>query len=223
MGRPALKLSAEPLSPERQALAEAIAVAQPRRATLDEARARAEAARGALALAVAAGPAAERAAEEAKAHLIENPHAERASLRAARQAVADAADDVAIAREVSVRADALEVQAEKDVRYGDEGVQRAASAVLVSAYVATVEAAERAAREAARLAFAAIAIAGHGDHWNGEQRTMKLRAEILNPHFAFGHDGNAAAEARAAAVAPWSAAHAALMLDPSAALPEIGG
>lgn len=221
MSCPALKPVPVALSPERQALADAIAAAGPRRAALDEARARAEAARGALAQAVVAGPAAERAAEEAKAYLIENPHGERATLRAARQAVADAADDLAIAREVSTRTDAAEVEAERSARYAAERVEAAASAVVAASFVGVVEAAERAARGAAGLAFAAIEVARNGDHWNGQRNEMMSRAEILNPHFAFGQDGNAAVAARSAAVAPWAAARAAMLTDPSAPLPAL--
>lgn len=221
MSRPALRLAPASLCPERQALADAIAEAGPLRAAADEARARAEAARGVLAAARDAVPAAERAAEEAKARLIDNPAEPRADLRAKRQAVTDAADDLAIAREVSARADAAEEDAKRSARYAAEKVEAAASVVLAGAFPVVMEAAERAARAAAALAFAAQWVGGNGNAFDGEAFRLKVRADALNPRFAFGSDGNAALAAQHQAQAPWLAARAALLTDPAAPLPVV--
>lgn len=221
MSRLNLKLAPAALSVERVALAEAIAEAAPKRAAADKARAAAEAARGSLALACDAVPAAERAAEAAKTYLVENPHAPRVDLRAARQAAADAVDDLAIAREVSARADAAEVDAARSARYAAETVASAIDAVLAAAFPTAIEAAERAARHAAGLAYVAIELGSAGNLFNGERNAMMSRAQALNPHIAFGRDGSAADAARAAAAAPWHAARAALVIDPAAPLPEV--
>ena len=221
MSRPALRLAPAPLSAERQALADAIAEAAPLRAAADTARARAEAARGALASALAAVPAAEREAEAAKLRLLENPHAPRAELRAKRQAAADAVDDLAIAREISQRADAAEVEAERSARYGAERVEAAADAVLAGRFADALAAAEAAGREFARLTFAAGEIASHGDHPSGDRFRMETDVATLNAHFVFRSDGNAAMAARHAAAAPWKAARAALLSDAAAPLPGV--
>lgn len=221
MTRPALKLAVPPLSPERQALADAIAEAGPLRMAADKARVAAEAARGALAKAREAGPVVERAAEEARARLVADPTADRCELRRLRAAVTDAADDLSIARDVAERAEAELTNAERAARYAQERIEAAAGAVLIDAYPALIEAAERAARDAAHLAFAAQWVASNGNPFDGEATRLKLRAEVLNPHIAFGRDGNAAEAARHAAIAPWHASRAALLDDPAASLPEV--
>lgn len=219
--RAALRAVPAVLSPERQVLAAAIAEAAPLRAAADQARTKAEAARGALASAHAAVPAAEREVEAAKAHLIENPGGDKIALRRCRAAVADAADDLAIAREISARADAAEVEAERSARYAAEAVTTAVHAVIIGVFPAALEAAERAGREFARLAYAAREIAGSGNAWNGEREAMLSRVDTLNPDFALRRHEDAIEVVQRAAAAPWIAARAALLSDPSASLPEV--
>ena len=221
MGRPSLKLAEPVLSPERQALAVAIDGATPVRAEADKARTKAEAARGALAQAVEAIAIIEHQAEEAKAYLVENPHAERATLRAKRQAAVEATDDLAIARTVAERLEADLVKAERSERYAADRIATAADGVLVTSFAEVLAETERAGREYARLAYIAYAIAEAGDPNNGERSRLTSAATTLGPHLVFKGDGGAAAAARLAAVTPWRDARRALMADPAAPLPEV--
>ncbi len=208
-------------SPEREALAVAIAEAAPAVAAVDKARAAAEGARGQLALAVGAVPAAERAVADAKTRLVEDPHASRAELRALRQAETDARDDIEIAREIAGRAEAALTEAERSARYARDKAASAAGAVMVACFAPALEAAERAGREFARLAFAADAIARFADHWTGEQTQLRGLVGTMNAQFVYRSDGAALEAAQEGASAPWRAAHAALLGDPDAPLPKV--
>jgi hypothetical protein len=209
-------------SAERETLADAIAEAAPVVAAVDKARVAAEAARGQLALAVGAVPSAERAVAAVKARMVEDPSAERAELRALRQAETDARDDVEIAREIAARAESALNEAERSARYAADKVASAAGAVVVACFAPALEAAERAGREFAHLAFAADAIAGFADHWTGEQTQLRGLVGTLNPQFVFRSDAAALEAAQAGASAPWRAAHAALLSDANAPLPRVG-
>ena len=221
MGK-ALKLVVPSRSPERETLADAIAEAAPAVAAVDKARVAAEAARGQLASAVGAIPAAERAVAEAKARLVEDPSAERAELRALRQAETDARDDLEIAREIAGRAEAALTEAERSASYARDKVESAADAVMVACFAPALEAAERAGREFAHLAFAADAIARFADHWTGEQTQLRGLVGTMNAQFVYRNDGAALEAAQEGASAPWRAAHAALLGDPDAPLPRVG-
>ncbi len=218
----ALKLVTPARSAERQNLADAIAEAAPVIAAADKARVAAEAARGQLASAVGAVPAAERAVAEAKTRLVEDPSAERAALRALRQAETDARDDAEIARELAGRAEAALTEAERSARYAHDKVAFAAGAVMVACFAPALEAAERAGREFACLAFAADAIARFADHWTGEQTQLRGLVGTMNAQFVYRSDGAALEAAQEGSSAPWRAAHAALLGDADAALPEVG-
>jgi len=209
-------------SAERATLADAIAEAAPAVAAADKARAAAEAARGQLASAVGAVPAAERAVAEAKTRMVEDPSAERAELRALRQAETDARDDVEIAREIAGRAEAALTEAERSARYAADRVESAADGVVVASFAPALDAAECVGRQFGRLAFVAAIIAQSGDHWSGERTLLTGRAETLNAHFAFRGDTDAVAAARQEAQAPWHAARAALLADADAPLPRVG-
>lgn len=217
----ALKLVTPARSAEREALAVAIAEAAPAVAAVDKARAAAEGARGQLALAVGAVPAAERAVADAKTRLVEDPHASRAELRALRQAETDARDDIEIAREIAGRAEAALTEAERSARYARDKAASAAGAVMVACFAPALEAAERAGREFARLAFAADAIARFADHWTGEQTQLRGLVGTMNAQFVYRSDGAALEAAQEGASAPWRAAHAALLGDPDAPLPKV--
>ena len=209
-------------SPEREALAVAIAEAAPAVAAVDKARAAAEGARGQLALAVGAVPAAERAVADAKTRLVEDPHASRAELRALRQAETDARDDIEIAREIAGRAEAALTEAERSARYAADRVESAVDGVVVASFAPALDAAECVGRQFGRLAFVAAIIAQAGDHWSGERTLLTGRVETLNAHFAFRGDTDAVAAARQEAQAPWHAARAALLADADAPLPRVG-
>ena len=209
-------------SAEREALADAIAEAAPAVAAVDKARAAAEAARGQVASAVGAVPAAERSVAEAKTHIIDNPHASRAELRALRQAETDARDDFEIAREVASSAEAVLAEAELAARYAADKVESAVDGVVVASFAPALDAAECAGRQFGRLAFVAAIVAQAGDHWSGERTLLTGRVETLNAHFAFRGDTDAIAAARQEAQAPWEAARAALLTNANAALPEVG-
>lgn len=209
-------------SPEREALAVAIAEAAPAVAAVDKARAAAEGARGQLALAVGAVPAAERAVADAKTRLVEDPHASRAELRALRQAETDARDDIEIAREIAGRAEAALTEAERSARYAADRVESAVDGVVVASFAPALDAAECVGRQFGRLAFTAAFIAQSGDHWSGERTLLTGRVETLNAHFAFRGDTDAVAAARQEAQAPWHAARAALLADADAPLPGVG-
>ncbi len=94
-------------------------------------------------------------------------------------------------------------------------------AVIIGVFPAALEAAERAGREFARLAYAAREIAGSGNAWNGEREAMLSRVDTLNPDFALRRHEDAIEVVQRAAAAPWIAARAALLSDPSAPLPEV--
>jgi len=209
-------------SAERAALGRAIAEAAPVVAAVDKARAAAEGARGQLASAVGAVPAAERAVADAKAHIVDNPHASRAELRVLRLAEAEARDDLEIAREVASSAETVLTEAERSARYAADRVGSAAAVVVVACFAPALEAAERAGREFAHLAFAADAIARFADHWSGEQTQLRGLVGTMNAHFVYRNDGAALEAAQAGASAPWRAAHAALLGDPDAPLPDVG-
>ena len=218
--RPALKVvSAQ--DPARAALAVAIANAAPVQAEVEEALALAQSGRNALEEAIGAVPAAERAVAEAKARLIDNPAGDRSELRRLRQAVTDATDDLEIAREVAARTDLRFKDAERSAHYATERVEAAANRVIVANYASALEAADRAGREFARLAFIAGIIAASGDPLNGERTQLVGRVDMLNPHFVYRGDGSATTAARQAAQAPWLAARAALLTDADAPLPEL--
>ncbi len=222
MSRPdKLRIVPPARSPEREALADAIAEAAPAVAAVDKARAAAEAARGQLASAVGAVPAAERAVADAKTRLVEDPSAERAELRALRQAETDARDDVEIARELAGRAEAALAEAERATRYAADRVESAVDGVVVASFAPAIEAAECVGRQFGRLAFTAAIIAQAGNHWSGERTLLTGRVETLNAHFAFRGDTAAVAAARQEAQAPWHAARAALFRDADAPLPEL--
>ncbi len=208
-------------SPEREALSRAIAEAAPAVAEVDKARAAAEAARGHLASAVGAVPAAERAVADAKTRLVEDPSTSRAELRALRQAETDARDDVEIARELAGRAEAALTEAERSARYAADKVESAAGAVMVACFAPALEAAERAGREFAHLAFAADAIARFADHWTGEQTQLRGLVGTMNAQFVYRNDAAALEAAQEGASAPWRAAHAALLADANAPLPKV--
>lgn len=216
-----LRIVAPARSAEREALGRAIAEAAPVVAAVDKARAAAEGARGQLASAVGAVPAAERAVAEAKARLVEDPSAERAELRALRQAETDARDDVEIAREIAGRAETALTEAERSARYARDRVASAAGAVMVACFAPALEAAERAGREFAHLAFAADAIASFADHWSGEQTQLRGLVGTMNAQFVYRSDGAALEAAQEGASAPWRAAHAALLADANAPLPKV--
>jgi len=209
-------------SPEREALGRAIAEAAPAVAAVDKARAAAEAARGQLASAVGAVPAAERAVAEAKAHIVDNPHATRAELRALRLAETDARNDFEIAREVASSAEAVLAEAERAARYAADRVESAVDGVVVASFAPALDAAECVGRQFGRLAFMAAFIAQSGDHWSGERTLLTGRVETLNAHFSFRGDTDAVAAARQEAQAPWHAARAALLADADAPLPRVG-
>jgi len=217
----ALKLVTPTRSAEREALADAIAEAAPAVAAVDKARVAAEAARGQLASAVGAVPTAERAVADAKTRMVEDPHASRAELRALRQAETDARDDVEIAREIAGRAEAALTEAERSARYAHDKVASAAGAVVVACFAPALEAAERAGREFAHLAFAADAIARFADHWTGEQTQLRGLVGTMNAQFVYRNDGAALEAAQEGASAPWRAAHAALLADANAPLPKV--
>ncbi len=223
MSRPdKLRIVPPARSAERETLGRAIAEAAPVVAAVDKARVAAEAARGQLASAVGAVPAAERAVAEAKMRLVEDPSADRAELRRLRQAETDARDDVEIARGIAGRAEAALTEAERSARYAHDKVASAAGAVMVACFAPALEAAERAGREFAHLAFAADAIARFADHWTGEQTQLRGLVGTMNAHFVYRNNGAALEAAQEGASAPWRAAHAALLADANAALPEIG-
>ncbi len=218
--RPALNVVSTQ-DPERQALAAAIANAAPAKAEVEEARATAQAGRNALEEAIGAVPAAERAVA-GKARLIENPAGDRSELRRSRQTVADAVDDLEIAKEVARRTELAAVDAERSIRYVTNAVKRAADTVIVSGFNAALEAAETAGRGFARLTFAAAAIAEAGDAYNGERTRLVGSVAALNAHLAFRGDAGAAEAVRQAAQGPWNAAREALLVDAEALLPEVG-
>ena len=207
---------------ERETLGRAIDEAAPAVAAVDKARVAAEAARGQLASAVGAVPAAERAVAEAKAHIVDNPHASRAELRALRLAETDARDDFEIAREVASSAEAVLAEAERSARYAADRVESAVDGVVVASFAPALDAAECVGRQFGRLAFVAAIIAQAGDHWSGERTLLTGRVETLNAHFAFRGDKDAVAAARQEAQAPWHAARAALLADADAPLPRVG-
>jgi len=221
MMKSAFKLAVPPPSPERQALADAIAESAPVRAEVDKARTRAEKARGELARAADAVPASTAAVEAAKARLIDDPAADRAELRALRQAETDAIDDLDIAREIVAKAETTIIEAERAARYATEKLTAAADAVISSAFATVLDVAQRAGRDAAASAWVAEIVAESGDPFNGMPNSRDAAA-VLNSHIRYGgSDGSAMADARQAAQAPWRAARAALLSDPDAALPKV--
>ena len=209
-------------SPERETLAAAIAQAAPSRDAADKARRAAETARGALALALGAVPAAERAVEVARAHAVENPDASRAELRAARQALVDAGDDLAIASDVVAGAEATLTTAERAAKYAEEAVSTAVDNVLLTQADALEADVDRCMIAFARACYRARRLANLCQPWDPARldfrnshagHNVRFVRDMSDPH------GIAVRES-AAMDAAFERARAALLTDPAAPLPE---
>ncbi len=198
-------------TPERQALAEAVAAGTEAGRIADAARSVVEKARGRLVAAQTAHSRAESLLGEARERAIGGARQE--GLSDLRRAVADAADDVEIAREALSRAEAATGDAEYADRKAREATEAAASAVVAANAGRVWAAAEASKRETARLEAVFYEVANHLPiSSNPADNLMRQRTSQI-----YYLDERAFREA----MAPWKASYAELLLDADAPLPEI--
>lgn len=219
----ALKLVAPSRSPERQALADAIAdaaeiqqLAATARAAVERARGRMVAAQSVLSLAEGhLADARERAIGAATAEDGVQPE----GLKEARRAVMEATDDLDIATTATKRAEDAATAMEEAERIAVDKIAAAAKAVLAEGFDETYAAAKALAERMARLAWIAEAMGFACDDNDGTSHRRYSKAQTLNPQMVVWNDD--AQRVRDGAKAEVAAARAALLSNPDAPLPEV--
>jgi len=219
-----LRLVAPVRSAERTTLADAITAHADAHQAADKARSAAERTRGAMAAAKAKHGTAESVLNEARERAIgavtgEDAAAPAPDLTGLRRAVADAADDVEIAREALTRAETAAESSERAERQAREAIEAAADGVLAAAFDHIYDAALAAARKMARLAWIAECAGRMSNQYDGTAHRRAGSAQCLNPGVTL--PVGEVQGAQEAARAEFEAARRGLAADADFALPEL--